>query len=63
MCLIYIDDVIVYFETTSEHVGHLDTVLTLLRDDGVSLKVEKCLFQPLTSYFGQGVESGRSSVA
>ena len=39
--LIYLDDVIVYSKTEEEHVGHVDRVLRLLRDAGVTLRLPK----------------------
>jgi len=38
-CLIYLDDVIVYSKTEEEHVGHVDRVMRLLRDTGVTLRL------------------------
>ena len=40
-CLIYLDDVIVYFKTEEEHIGHVDQVLRLLREAGVTLRLPK----------------------
>ena len=43
-CLIYLDDVIVYSKTEEEHIGHVDHVLRLLREAGVTLRLPKCRF-------------------
>jgi len=40
-CLIYLDDVIVYSKTDEEHIGHVDHVLRLLREAGVTLRLPK----------------------
>ena len=41
ICLVYLDDVIVFSRTHVEHAKHLDTVLSLLRSAGISLKLKK----------------------
>ena len=47
ICLVYLNDVIVFLRTHAEHVNHLDAVLRLLRSAGISLKLNKCrFFQP-----------------
>jgi len=43
-CFIYRDDVSVYFKTEKKHVSHVNRVLRLLRDAGVTLRLKKCLF-------------------
>ena len=44
ICLMYLDDVIVFSKDQETHLEHLDTVLSLLRNAGVSLKLNKCFF-------------------
>ena len=44
ICLVYLDDVIVFSRTVEQHVKHLDTVLSLLRSAGMSMKLKKCAF-------------------
>ena len=42
MCLIYLDDIIVFGRTFVEHQGRLDAVLDKLRKAGLKLKPSKC---------------------
>ena len=44
MCLVYLNDVILFSHTMKQHVKYLDTVLSLLRLAGISLKLTKCAF-------------------
>lgn len=63
VCLVYLDDVIVFSRSAEEHLAHLDQVLTLLKENGVSLKASKChLFQEEVEYLGHVVRPGRISV-
>lgn len=43
-CLVYIDDVIVFSETISDHVKRLEEVLKRFEDSGLKLKAQKCSF-------------------
>jgi len=59
VCLIYLDDVIVFSKTVEEHIQHLDTVLSRLREAGVALNLEKCsLFKTEVEYLGHVVSAG-----
>ena len=44
ICPFYLDDVIVFSKGLEQHLVQVDTVLTLLRIAGVSLKLKKCYF-------------------
>ena len=39
MCQAYLEDVILFSRNQDEHLEHLDTVLTLLEDAGINLKM------------------------
>lgn len=43
-CLVYLDYIIIFSETESEHLKHLDAVLAVLKDAGLCLKLNKCRF-------------------
>jgi len=62
-CLIYLEDVIVYSKTGDEHVGHVDRVLRLLRDAGVTLRLRKCrFFRRTVEYLWHEIKPGRLGV-
>lgn len=42
--LVYLDDCVLFSNTISDHIGHLEAVLKLLRQADVILKLKKCLF-------------------
>jgi hypothetical protein len=51
--LTYLDDIIIYSSSFEQHLEHLATVLKLLSDSGVSLKLTKCRFAQLeVDYLG-----------
>jgi len=53
MCLVYLDDIIVFSSTVDEHLERLVTVLERLRTAGLKLKPEKCSFmQRSVSFLG-----------
>jgi len=63
-CLIYLDDVIVFSTSVEEHLVHVNQVLTLLREAGVTLKLSKCrFFQPRVDYLGHVITPGKLHVA
>jgi len=53
ICLVYLDDIIVYSKTVKQHLERLETVLLRLRHAGLKLKPEKCrFFQRSVSFLG-----------
>ena len=44
ICLVYLDDIVVYAKTPEQHLQRLATVLSRLSDAGLKLKPEKCRF-------------------
>ena len=64
ICVVYLDDVIVFSRTQEEHAAQLCTVLSLLRSAGISLKLKKCsFFQPKVHYLRHVISPGKLSVA
>ena len=64
ICLVFLDDVIEFSRTDADHARHLDTVLSLLKSAGISLKLKKCsFFRPKVHYLGHVKSSGKLSVA
>jgi Reverse transcriptase (RNA-dependent DNA polymerase) len=62
--LVYLDDIIIYSESLEEHFEQLDSVLSILRKAGATLKLSKChLFQPSVDYIGHVVYPGKLAVA
>ena len=43
-CVRLLDDVIVYSATPEEHVGHVRTILAILRQHQLYAKIQKCEF-------------------
>ena len=41
---VYIDNIIIYSENEEEHADHVQTVFNLIRQEGLSMKIEKCFF-------------------
>lgn len=47
LCLVYLDDVKVFSKNVDDQIGRLDTVLLLLHNPGLTLKLRNCfIFQP-----------------
>ena len=58
ICLVYIDDLIIFSRTFDEHLQHLDQVFKRLRDANVRLKPSKCHFmKPEVEYLGHVVSA------
>jgi len=64
ICLVYIDDVIVFSKNHEEHIEHLDEVLTLLQEAGIKLKLKKCFFfRDEVEYLGFRIRPGTLSAS
>ncbi|GFX51538.1 retrovirus-related Pol polyprotein from transposon 297 [Trichonephila clavipes] len=67
--MVYMDDVIITSPSFNEHVDHLNQVFTLLRDSGLTLNKDKCLFaRDKLKYLGliinkEGIETDNSKDA
>ncbi|XP_026054681.1 uncharacterized protein LOC113040593 [Carassius auratus] len=58
VCLVYLDDVLVFSQTFSEHLNSLEEVFSRFRSAGLKLKVNKCHFaRSEVSYLGHVVSS------
>ena len=56
MCLVYLDDIIIFSHTFEEHLSRLESVLSRLRTGGLKLNVKKCTFcAPEVKYLGHVV--------
>ena len=61
--LVYLDDVIIYSKTVTEHFAHVREVLRLLRDAGMSLRLSKCaFFDTSVTYLGHVTRPGMLEV-
>ena len=69
ICLIYLDDLIIYSDTFEQHLERLDIVLNKLREANLKLAPEKCFFfKPKVSFLGHvvsgdGVETDPDKIA
>lgn len=41
---VYLDDVVVFFKTPEEHLSHVEFLLQLIDNAGMTLKLKKCVF-------------------
>ena len=56
ICLIYLDDIIIFSKTFEQHMERLRLVLQRIRDAGLKIKPEKCQFlQPEVAFLGHVV--------
>jgi len=63
ICLVYLDDVIIFSANAEQHVKDVDTVLHCLREAGVTLILEKCTwFSDEVEYLGHIVRPGHLDV-
>ena len=63
-CFIYLDDVIIFSKDIKSHLGHVDEILTLLAQAGITLELKKCeFFQPRVDYLCYVITPGQLAVA
>jgi len=63
LCLVYLDDVIIFSASAELHVKEVDVVLTRLREAGVTLNLERCTwFSDEFEYLGHIVRPGQLHV-
>ena len=56
--MVYLDDIIVFSETHSDHLDRLDKVFSRLREHGLKLKAEKCfLFRERVRFLGHVISA------
>lgn len=54
ICLVYLEDVMIYWKTVKDHIRHVDEILTALKEERVKLNIKRCyFFQNTIDYFGQ----------
>jgi hypothetical protein len=62
-CLCYLDEIFVFSSSMEIHVEDLDKMLSLLRDAGVSLRLDKFhFFRRRVNYLGHVIEPGKLSL-
>jgi len=55
---VYLDDILVASTSLDDHITHLQQLLTILKDNGLLVNLEKCVFaQPTLSFLGHIVSS------
>jgi Reverse transcriptase (RNA-dependent DNA polymerase) len=63
-CLVYLDDIIVFSKTPTEHMAHPDAVLHRLYRAGLALNLKMChFFKETVDYQGHVIRPGQLSVA
>jgi Reverse transcriptase (RNA-dependent DNA polymerase) len=64
VCLVYLDDIVVFSRDTAEHMEHLDAVLHRLCSAGLSLNLKNVSFlQDSIDYLGHVIRPGKLAVA
>lgn len=62
--LVYLEDMAVFWKSSSEHIKHIRNVLMLLQDAGVSFKLKKGeFFSSTISYLGRAILSDQLEVS
>lgn len=62
--IVYLDDIIIFSKNVDEHFHHINNVLRMLKEAGMTLKLKKCFYiQKRVDYLGHMVSPGRLLVA
>lgn len=57
---VYLDDVLIHAKTIEDAMGNLETILKLLREEGLTLNLSKCYFLQLSiTYLGFEISDGK----
>ena len=57
-CACYVDDILIFSRTEAEHLEHVRTVLQLLRDNGLVVRRDKCMFGvPRVEFLGHEISA------
>lgn len=61
--LLHLDDMVVFFRSKAEHIDYVIHVLTILRDAGVTMELEKCnVFTEKIEYLSHVNRPGRLQI-
>lgn len=62
--LVYLDVIVIFSRTPDEHILPIHTILNLIRDSGVTLKLKKIhFFTETIDYFGKVIRPRRLEIA
>ena len=62
-CLVYLDDIIIFSKNKVDHLRHVEQVLSVMRDAGLTLKLPKCtFFTDTVKYLGHIIRPGRLEI-
>ena len=62
--IVYLDDIVIFSRNVEEHMEHIASILAMLRNAGMTLKLKKCYFlQQRVDYLGHIVSPGKLAVA
>lgn len=62
-CLVYPDDIIIFYGNLDEHLDHISALVTVLRNVGITLKLRKCeFFTNTVQDLGHIIRSGRLKI-
>jgi hypothetical protein len=68
ICHIYLDDIVIWSDTVTEHIKHVDLIMTALREARLYCNCKKCkFFQTKIDFLGHhvsecGIEAGSTKI-